>query len=125
MNAIFVRSLSGSLLATLSDYSIALYLHDGLHVQPFVATGTGALVGAAAGFILSRYWVFKSRTRWQRQLLRYSMVNLLGLVGNTGGMLLMAWSTWPFLPSRLLVGGIVYVLVSYPLNRGFAFTQHE
>ncbi|WP_080239532.1 GtrA family protein [Spirosoma rigui] len=120
---VFVRALLGSLLATGSDYSVSFGLHHWFRVSGVVATGLGASVGAVVGFVLSRYWVFPGQRRSRpQQAMRYGMVSLLGGTGNMAGMQLAELAHLPFSPARVGVGLLVYLFISYPINRRYVFS---
>jgi putative flippase GtrA len=120
---VFVRALIGSLLATGSDYSLSFGLHHWFRVSGVMATGFGASLGAVVGFMLSRYWVFPGQSRpRQQQAMRYGLVSLLSGTGNMAGMQLAELANLPFSPARIGVGVLVYIFISYPINRRYVFS---
>lgn len=120
---VFVRALIGSLLATGTDYSLSFGLHHWFRVSGVVATGCGASLGAVVGFMLSRYWVFPGQSRSRKQqAMRYGFVSLLSGTGNMAGMQLADFAALPFSPSRVGVGVLVYIFISYPINRRYVFS---
>lgn len=120
---VFYRALLGSLLATGSDYSLSFGLHNWFRVSGVLATGLGATLGAVVGFVISRYWVFpgQSRSR-QQQAVRYGLVSLLGGTGNVAGMQLAELANLPFSTARIGVGVLVYLFISYPINKRYVFS---
>lgn len=120
---VFIRALIGSLLATGSDYGLSFGLHNWLRVSGVMATGFGASLGAVVGFVISRYWVFpgQSRSR-QQQAMRYGLVSLLGGIGNVAGMQLAELADLPFSMARIGVGVLVYLFISYPINKRYVFS---
>jgi len=94
-------------------------------VPAWLATGGGAMVGAAINFTMNRVWTFKATTgAIQGQALRYSVVSLTSALLNSGGVALGG-----LLPSAgyqvawVITRGAVFLLWNYPLQRDYVYRQ--
>lgn len=123
-----LRSLLVSLVTTVIDvglFALCTLLLVGLAL-PLARWLCGA-VGAVCNFLLNRSWAFRAgRSRVGRQVWRYGATSVLAVTLGT----LLWWALWRFtgLDPRLLhlaSLGMVWLLVSFPLLRGWVFAPRE
>ena len=119
----FIRSVSVSVAATLSDYLLSFILHYGFNVEEVIATTIGSVNGAFVSFYLNRWWAFKSSSGELRsQAVRYIATLIFSILLNSLGVYLLEnYTTVPFVIMRILVTGLVGVFINYPLYKHFVF----
>ena len=91
-------------------------------VDGAAATGIGCVLGAGVNFALNRALTFRSRGAIGGQAGRYGLVSATSALLNAGGVALV--SSLPglgFGAGWWLVRGAVWLLWSYPLQRGYVF----
>ncbi len=119
----FIRSVSVSIAATLSDYILSFILHYGFNVEEVYATALGSLNGAFVSFYLNRWWAFKSRDgKLSVQALKYIATLIFSILLNSLGVyLLESYTIMPFVFMRIFITGFVGVFINYPLYKNFVF----
>jgi putative flippase GtrA len=119
----FLRSVSVSVVATLSDYVISFILHHVLGVNEVYSTAIGSFNGAFVSFYLNRWWAFKSRDgKLSDQAVRYILTLGFSIFLNSLGVYFLAkYTKLPFVIMRILVTGFVGVFINYPLYKNFVF----
>jgi putative flippase GtrA len=82
----FIRSITNSLIATFIDYVVTIVLATYFQVYYLSATLIGNIFGAVTSFLIGRHWVYKKRNaRWQKQVIRFIIINMLSIYLNTTG----------------------------------------
>jgi len=114
-----------SVVATGTDFAV-FYGLLGLSIPSHLAAGAGCTVGAFVGFALGYRWAFEPSIGIARSAIRYVCVSAASAAAVVGGMALCAY--WaPRSPnwSWLLVRVAVYLAVTFPLFRYWAFESKE
>lgn len=115
------RAAVTSALATASDFCSANLLHLA-HVRAGAATFLGCVVGGIVAFLVHRIWAFGARDfRAGPQLFRFLLVWALSAFLNSAGVELLLRYAATFGVAWVLVRGLVYIFVNYPLLRWFVF----
>lgn len=82
----FIRSITNSLFATFVDYVVTILLASYFQLYYLSATFIGNIFGAVTSFLIGRHWVYKKKnSRWQKQVIRFVIINLLSIYLNTTG----------------------------------------
>lgn len=125
----FSRFLAVGALGTALDFGI-LTLLKLAGLPTLVANSISFTAGLLNNFTLNRLWTFSDviQSNWQRQLIQYALVSLIGLtlndlivvsLENTMG----AWLGQPefgYLPAKVIATGVV-VFWNYFANRAWTF----
>ncbi len=113
------RSLLVGLVATAVDLTALWGLVAGLGLSPQVANIPALLFGLGVQFVGNKYFAFRDYSaRLVAQGSRFALVELLALGLNAAIFhVLVSATALPYLPARLLVEGLVYLGLSYPLWR--------
>lgn len=119
----FIRSVSVSVAATLSDYIISFILHYGLNIEEVYSTALGSVNGAFVSFYLNRWWAFKSRNgKLSSQAVKYITTLGISILLNSFGVYLFEkFTNFPFVIMRIIVTVFVGVFINYPLYKNFVF----
>ncbi|HMP28246.1 MAG TPA: GtrA family protein [Saprospiraceae bacterium] len=119
----FIRSVSVSVIATLSDYVVSFILHHIFGVNEVYSTAIGSVNGAFISFYLNRWWAFKSRDgKLSGQAVRYILTLGFSIFLNSLGVYFFAkYTQLPFVVMRVLVTVFVGVFINYPLYKNFVF----
>jgi putative flippase GtrA len=119
----FIRSVSVSIVATLADYVLSLFLFHILHITEVYSTALGSVNGAFVSFYLNRWWAFKSGSgKLSGQAIRYIITLGFSILLNSLGVYLFAkFTVLPFVIMRIFVTGLVGVFINYPLYKNFVF----
>lgn len=119
----FVRSVTVSIAATLTDYFVSSFLHHGMAVSEVAATTIGSANGAIVSFYLNRWWAFKSKEgKLSSQAIRYLITLGVSIFLNAFGVYLLTnYTDLPFLAMRVIVTLLVGVLVNYQMYKHFVF----
>ena len=121
--ALIARHQTGSIIATLVDFSIMIALVSAAGLPPVAATAIGAACGGATNFSLGRRWIFKaSAGRSWSQAVRYLLVSTTSLALNSLG----EWIAHDLLGGQYIVARAVVAFVvslawNFPMQRYFVF----
>lgn len=111
-----------SAVATGTDFLVVNLLVSQLGALPWAATALGCIVGAVVNFVVNRLWTFEDHGPPLGQATRYGLVSGAGALLNAGGVgLLTALTPLDYRVVWGLVRAGVFLLWSYPLNRGYVF----
>jgi putative flippase GtrA len=118
-------------LGTLLDFSLLTALKL-IGWPTLLANSLSFTAGLLNNFTLNRLWTFRQDAQegWQRQLLQFSLVSLVGLALNNLILLglegaFAAWmadATWAYIPAKLAATGLV-LFWNYFANRHWTFRQ--
>lgn len=95
----FVAFASAGAIGTVVQYALLFMLVESLSIHPVSASILGFLAGAAANYLLSHHWVFRSRRRHGETLSKFVTIASVGLMLNAAIM----WTL-------ISVGGVHYLL---------------
>ena len=57
---VFFKAQASSLIATVIDFALTIFLVEVIHVFEIVAAALGTITGGVVNFLLGRNWVFKA-----------------------------------------------------------------
>jgi putative flippase GtrA len=119
-----LKSALANAAATLADFAAASLLFHALLLHSATATAAGCAVGAVTSFVLSRGWAFEATgAAALPQLARYSVVSLLTMVLNAGGVTLLLELGVSFPVAWAVARCVIFAAWSYPLQRDFVFVD--
>jgi phosphatidylglycerophosphate synthase len=112
--------------ATCADFAVAAGLVQSSVAGPALSTAAGCAVGAVVSFTLSRHLAFRAGGGAAAgQVVRYSVVSLLTLALNAGGVSLLLLLNLPFVVAWAVARAVVFLAWSYPVQRDFVFVSPE
>ncbi|HMR08838.1 MAG TPA: GtrA family protein [Polyangiaceae bacterium] len=114
---IVIRSSAVGLLATATDLVVLALLVSGVGMDPRVASLPALCLGIGIQFVGNKWFAFENRERaWARQGAQFLAVETLGFGANLVLFdLVMAHSSLPYLPVRLVTTSLVYFGICLPL----------
>lgn len=116
-----IKYVVAALLATAADFAAVVAMVSIAHLQPWVATALGCVMGGAINYAINRAWTYGSESPVP-QATRYTFVSMTSAALNAGGvavLLLMPDVDYRF--AWLLVRLTVFVAWNYPLQRNYVF----
>ena len=117
----FIRYGFTGVIATAFHYLVLLCLVELFDIRPWIATGIGAMLGAAVAYIGNRNFTFSSNTPNFKALPRFMIVAVLGAILNS----LQVWILTHFFDMHYFVAQViattVVLIVTYQLNRQWTF----
>ncbi|MBN2387540.1 MAG: GtrA family protein [Anaerolineales bacterium] len=129
----FLRFLAVGALGTLLDFGLLTTLKRA-GVPTLAANTLSFSAGVINNFVLNRRWTFGDapQSRWTAQFVPFALVSLVGLVLNSGIVLLLevpfgtllGGSEWGYLPAKALATGVV-VFWNYCANRLWTFRPQD
>ena len=113
--------------ATAVDVVIMTLLIELFALPAGVAAGLGAIVGAAVGFTVSKYWAFDNRDAIAaRQVVAYGLVGISNaFVVGIGVQLLTSGLGLGYLVAKVACAGAAFVCISYPAQSRFVFGRPQ
>lgn len=119
----FVRSVLVSVIATITDYAVALSMHHLFHYEEVLSTTVGSSIGAIVSFYMNRWWAFKSKDgKLSTQAIKYLVTLAISIfLNSTGVYFLKEYAGLPFFIERIIVTILVGVFVNYQLFKRFVF----
>jgi len=119
----FIRSFIVSVLATITDYIISLFLFHLGHINEVYSTAIGSFCGAFVSFYLGRTWAFQSRDgKISHHAVKYLIALGISIFLNSYGVfLLVKFASLPFILDRMIVTIVVGLVVNYQLFKRFVF----
>lgn len=128
----FARFLTVGAVGTLLDFSI-LTLLKLAGFPTLVANSLSFTAGLLNNFTWNRLWTFSDTVKadWRRQLAKFTLVSLVGLVLNNLIVLslenvfgnLLGQPQWGYLPAKVIATGVV-VFWNYFANRTWTFKNN-
>ncbi len=117
----FIRYGFTGAIATGLHYLVLLCLVELFDVRPWIATGFGALCGAAVAYIGNRNFTFSSKISNRKALPRFLTIAALGATLNS----LQVWILTHFFDmyyfAAQVIATIIVLIVTYHLNRQWTF----
>lgn len=108
-------------IATAVHYVVLFYLVEILDIKPWIATGLGALCGAAVAYIGNRKFTFLSNTPNRIALPRFLVIAALGAALNS----LQVWVLTNYFDmyyfAAQVIATIIVLIVTYHLNKQWTF----
>jgi putative flippase GtrA len=121
----FARAQIASLVASLVDFWVTIFLKEALGFWYVWSSATGTILGGVTNFSMGRKWVFKSYSRQAEiQMLRYLMVWTGYLLLTTSGVYLLThYTPMTYIVSKVVVSLFMAVSYNYPLQKRFVFSK--
>ncbi len=121
----FAKAQVASLVASLIDFSISIFLARVLGWWYLLASITGTVVGGIVNFTINRFWVFKAREkRVTTQAIKYIVVWVGNLLLNALGVYLIThYMRVNFIISKIIVSLIVGFFYNYLLQKKVVFKK--
>lgn len=120
LSSSFVRYLLAGGLGTFTHYALLALLTEAAGVDPSLAAGAGASVGAALNYVLNYHFTFTSRARHVVTLPKFLLVALASVLLSAAGVELGTRLGLHYLLSQALCTGVVLV-VGFLMNRFWTF----
>ncbi|MCB9538102.1 MAG: GtrA family protein [Myxococcales bacterium] len=117
------RGTVAAVVATAVDFALVVALVSGLDMPAWLATGVGALLGAAVNFSLGRHWAFGGADDPAGpQAFRYGVTSGTSAALNAGGVAVLSiLPAVPYPVAWALVRLVVFLAWNYPLQRDYVF----
>jgi putative flippase GtrA len=115
-----------SIIATLADFIITVFLTEFVGLYYVVSNVSGAISGGIVNFSLNRKWVFKLSGNYNltMQIIKYSMIWVSSIVLNTIGVYLVTeYLNLNYVISKLIVSLVVALSFNQVLQKQFVFKQ--
>ena len=122
----FIRyGLTGA-IATIIHYLVLLLLVESFAIQPWIATGIGAICGAVVSYIGNRQFTFvnqvlNNQISNSKALPRFFVIAALGAALNSLLILLMTDYYNLYYFAAQVIATIIVLMVTYHLNRHWTF----
>lgn len=121
---VFIKAQFNSVVSTLLDFALTIFLKQVVGTWYLVASVVGALFGGTCNFLLGRYWVFKATKKPLRtQVVKYAGVWAGSLLLNTAGLY---WLTdlqhLDYLLSKTIMVILVAVCYNFIFQKYFVFS---
>jgi putative flippase GtrA len=122
---VFLKGNAASVVASLCDYSIAIFLKEIVTVQPLAASIIGTIIGGIINFCICRYWVFSANEssiyfQSKRYLLTWSGNLLLSALG----VYLLLGAGLNYVLAKLITSVMVVITYNYPLQKKYVFKNN-
>jgi len=123
---IFVKTNMASLIASLCDYMVTIFLRQFFYVDAVIAGITGTIVGGMVNFYVCRLWVFKvNKTSVSLQGKRYLIIWTGNLLMNAGGLyVLINIAGVHYIIAKLITSLTVAFGYNYPLQKLYVFKNN-
>lgn len=120
---IFFKAQASSLIATVTDFALTIFLVEVVHFVAIVAAAIGTITGGVVNFFLGRNWVFKAGTSpIPKQAFRYLLVWIGNFFLNIAGMAFMVnFMHANYIFSKILISLLVGVFYNYLLQGKYVF----
>lgn len=119
----FVRSQIVSIVATISDFAILLFLTEIAHLWYLFSVFFGSFAGGILGFFLSRSWAFTAKEGpIRRQAFRYLTIWISNIILTVSGVFcLVNFADCKYVWAKVVVAASVGILFSFPMQRYFVY----
>lgn len=106
----FIRYLITGVASFIAEYLLFLFLYDNLHVQYIYANTIVYSIIFVINFMLNRFWSFRSKSNFRRQLALYLVLFLFNLAA-TNAMMYLLSGIFMISPeiSKILVMGMIVI----------------
>lgn len=120
---IFFKAQASSLIATVTDFALTIFLVEVVQLLAIVAAAIGTITGGVVNFFLGRNWVFKAGTSpIPKQAFRYLLVWIGNFFLNIAGMAFMVnFMHANYIFSKILISLLVGVFYNYLLQGKYVF----
>jgi putative flippase GtrA len=121
--ATFFKAQAASVVATIVDYAMTIFLVEGLHLWPVSGSAVGSFSGGATHFLVSRNWVFDAQDKkWSVQLTRYILVWAGNLVLNISCLFLLTrYTAINYLMAKVFIAILIAFFYNYALQKRYVF----
>lgn len=122
---VFLKGNTASVIASLCDYGVAIFLKEFFSILPFTASIMGTIVGGIINFFICRYWVFNAKEssiffQSKRYLLTWSGNLLLSALG----VYLLLGAGLNYVIAKLITSVMVVITYNYPLQKKYVFKNN-
>ena len=119
----FFRSQMSSILATLIDFLVFIFLEKIILIYYVLAAGISAIAGAIVSFLLGRNWAFRKKDgHLTSQAFRYIITSSTSLLLNTYGIYLLTENlVIDPLYSKIIISLLVGVFFNFLMYRYFVY----
>lgn len=119
----FTKAQLASLIATLVDFLISLFLFRVAGIWYLAAGAAGTISGGITHFLISRNWVFQAGDKkWHMQAARYLPVWTGNLLLNSSVLFLLRnYAGMNFLLAKIVTAVGIAVFYNYVLQKRFVF----
>ncbi len=120
----FFRLQLTSIIATLGDFIITVFLTEIIGLYYVTSNASGAVSGGILNFLLNRKWVFKitGSERLSVQIIKYILVWIGSILLNTLGVFLITeFFTIKYFISKIIVSVLVGILFNQILQKQYVF----
>lgn len=108
-------------IGTAAHYALFLTLVAGWGTDPVAASTVGALLGALVNYVLNRHYTFRSARRHREALPRFFSVAGVGLMFNSGLMLILVEGLGMHYLSSQVIATLGMLLLNFTVNRNWTF----
>jgi putative flippase GtrA len=119
----FLKAQASSLIGTGIDFLVVILLSETAGHWYIGANMAGTLAGGVANFMINRQWVFKGEkgpVGWQA--FRYGITWTGNLLLNAAGVwIVLHFTTWPYVPVKMIVALMIGFSYSYVMQKRFVF----
>ena len=119
------RSQIASVIATISDFSMLIFLAEVVGIYYVWATACGAFTGAVIHFLLGRFWAFIAiEGNFFHQAAKYGLVAVGSLILNSSGVYAFTqYGGLPYPVSKVITAIIIGLTYNFLLHRYFVFRR--
>ncbi len=117
----FFRFLTVGVLNTLLGYGVIFACMYLLNISPESSNVTGYAVGLVASYVLNRKYTFNSKQNRRNEILRFLAVFVVAYSSNFAVLIFLIHKVGINEGASQLLAGLVYVGVSYCMNKYYVF----
>lgn len=123
----FLKFQTSSLISTIVDYSITLFLTENLKILYLISSVIGVFSGGVTNFLINKNWVFKIKdNKNSKRVILYIIVWVINLLMNTLGLyLLTEFGHINYKYSKIIVSLIVGLTLSFFAQKRIVFYAHQ
>jgi putative flippase GtrA len=120
----FFRLQLTSIIATLGDFIITVFLTETIGLYYVTSNASGAVSGGIINFLLNRKWVFKitGNEKLTVQITKYIIIWIASILLNTLGVFLITeFLAIKYFVSKIIVSVLVGILFNQTLQKQYVF----
>jgi putative flippase GtrA len=119
----FIKAQAASILGSIADYAVTIFLVELLHCWYLVANLAGNIIGGSAQFLLCRNWVFRvSGNKMRSQALKFILVFVGNLILSAAGVYsLTHYLRVNYIISKTMTSILLGVSYNYIMQKQFVF----
>lgn len=125
MNGQFVRFLFVGTFNTALGYAIIFFCMYAIELSAIISNLIGYGVGLISSYILNRFFTFRSKADSRSEVVRFIIVFLVSYLSNLAFLVLFINFLHVHEGVSQIFAGIVYVGVSYLLNKYYVFSNQS